>query len=77
MGRFRSTVGRWSLKAFVYDNLLLVLEKGAINLQFDETFMSAKRKRAWRRQKGIRPGETPNCTAHQEESFTSVGSTPV
>ena len=67
-------------KPFVYDNMLIALQKGRLALQFDEGFMSAKRKRAWRKQghvqKPASPAETSQST-QQEKSFTSVNQSPL
>ena len=67
-------------KPFVYDNMLIALQKGRLALQFDEGFMSAKRKRAGRKQghvqKPASPAETSQST-QQEKSFTSVNQSPL
>ena len=58
-------------KPFVYDNMLIALEKGRLCLEFDEGFTSAKRKRAWRKGHVPKPkscAET-STSAQSEKEF--------
>ena len=59
-------------KPFVMDSLLTSLQKGKLCLEFDQ-FVSAKRKRAWRREQHVKgPTLTPEVPAHQEEFCSGV-----
>ena len=40
-------------KPFIYDSLLLAMQRKQLCLKFDENFISAKRKRAWKRQNAV------------------------
>ena len=58
-------------KPFVYDSMLVILQKGKLCLEFDEGFTSAKRKRAWRNghvQKSAPVAET-SAPAQSERKF--------
>ena len=56
-------------RPYVFEDLLLTLQKGVISLQFDEKFMSAKCKRAWRLQAGVATAQRssePHGTSKEE-----------
>ena len=66
-------------KPFCYLNLLTAIEKGQVCLQFDDSFTSAKQKRAWQHSRGIAKGrsETPTEGSHQKKVSTDVKCTAV
>ena len=60
-------------KPFMMDSLLNSLQKGKLCLEFDDQFVSANRKRAWRREQHVKSLTlTPEAPAHQEEFCSGV-----
>ena len=57
-------------KPFSYTTLLGAIDKGEVFLQFDDKFVSAKKKRAWRNTRHPKCcPETPRPESHQKKSF--------
>ena len=64
-------------KPFQYNALLMVFQKGFVSLMFDDSFVSAKKKRAWHRkqyEKGQRSPTPDSAGPHRKESLTDVNS---